>query len=39
MAYAKNGFYMPTVATVTTTVGYFLASKTGLITLESPIVY
>src|SRR5215208_4084164 len=39
MAYAKNGFYMPTVASVTTTAGYFLASKMGLITVESPVVY
>ena len=30
---------MPTVASVTTTAGYFLASKMGLITLESPVVY
>src|ERR687890_1968556 len=35
----KMVFYMPTVAAVTTTAGYFLASKMGLITLESPIVY
>ena len=35
----KMVFYMPTVASVTTTAGYFLASKMGLITLESPIVY
>ena len=39
MAYAKNVFYMPTVASVTTTAGYFLASKMGLVTLESPVVY
>ena len=30
---------MPTVAAVTTTAGYFLASKMGLITLSPPIVY
>jgi hypothetical protein len=30
---------MPTVASVTTPAGYFLASKMGLITLESPVVY
>lgn len=35
----KMVFYMPTVASVTTTTGYFLASKMGLITLESPVVY
>jgi uncharacterized membrane protein len=35
----KMVFYMPTVASVTTTAGYFLASNMGLITLESPIVY
>jgi len=35
----KMIFYMPTVASVTTTAGYFLASKMGLITLESPVVY
>lgn len=29
----KMVFYMPTVAAVTTTAGYFLASKVGLITL------
>ena len=32
-------FYMPTVAAVTTTAGYFLASKMGLITLNPPVVY
>jgi hypothetical protein len=32
-------FHMPTVAAVTTTAGYFLASKMGLITLNPPIVY
>ena len=35
----KMVFYMPTVAAVTTTAGYFLASKTGLITLNPPVVY
>jgi uncharacterized membrane protein len=35
----KMVFYMPTVSSVTTTAGYFLASKMGLITLESPVVY
>ena len=35
----KMVFYMPTVASVTTTAGYLLASKMGLITLESPVVY
>ena len=30
---------MPTVAAVTTTAGYFLASKVGLITLQPPVVY
>jgi len=35
----KMIFYMPIVASVTTTAGYFLASKMGLITLESPVVY
>ena len=35
----KMVFYMPTVASVTTTAGYFLASKMGLITVESPVVY
>ncbi len=32
-------FYMPTVAAVTTTAGYFLASEMGLITLNPPVVY
>ena len=32
-------FYMPTVASVTTTAGYFLASKMGLITLQTPVLY
>ena len=35
----KMVFYMPTVAAVTTTAGYFLASKMGLITLNPPVVY
>jgi len=35
----KMVFYMPTVAAVTTTAGYFLASKMGLITLNPPIAY
>ena len=35
----KMVFYMPTVAAVTTTAGFFLASKVGLLTLQSPIVY
>ena len=35
----KMVFFMPTVATVTTTAGYFLASKMGLITLNPPVVY
>jgi hypothetical protein len=35
----KMVFYMPTVAAVTTTAGYFLASKMGLVTLNPPIVY
>src|SRR5919199_3359797 len=35
----KMIFYMPTVAAVTTTAGYYLASKMGLITLSPPIVY
>ena len=30
---------MPTMAAVTTTAGYFLASKMGLITGNSPVVY
>jgi hypothetical protein len=30
---------MPTVFAVTTTAGYFLASKMGLITLQPPTVY
>jgi hypothetical protein len=32
-------FYMPTVASVTTTAGYFLALKMGLITTQAPIAY
>jgi uncharacterized membrane protein len=35
----KMVFYMPTVAAVTTTAGYFLASKVGFITLQPPVVY
>ena len=35
----KMVFYMPTVAAVTTTAGYFLASNVGLITLQPPVVY
>ena len=35
----KMVFYMPTVATITTTAGYFLASKMVLITLNPPVVY
>ena len=35
----KMVFYMPTVAAITTTAGYFLASKLGLITLNPPIGY
>jgi uncharacterized membrane protein len=35
----KMVFYMPTVAAVTTTAGYFLASRLGLITLNPPIIY
>jgi uncharacterized membrane protein len=35
----KMVFYMPTVAAVTTTAGYFLASKMGLVTLNPPLVY
>ena len=37
--FLKMVFYMPTVAAVTTTAGYFLASKMGLITLNPPVVY
>jgi hypothetical protein len=32
-------FFMPTVSAVTTTAGYFLASKMGLITLQPRTVY
>ena len=35
----KMVFFMLTVAAVTTTAGYFLASKLGLITLSPPVVY
>jgi hypothetical protein len=35
----KMIFYMPTVATVTTTAGYYLASRIDLITLHPPMVY
>jgi uncharacterized membrane protein len=35
----KMVFYMPTVSAVTTTAGYFLASRLGLITLHPPVVY
>lgn len=35
----KMVFYMPTVASVTTTAGFFLASKMGLITLQTPVLY
>ena len=35
----KMIFYMPTVAAVTTTAGYYLASRLGLITLQTPTVY
>jgi hypothetical protein len=35
----KMVFYMPTVAAVTTTAGFFLASKMGLITLNPPAIY
>jgi uncharacterized membrane protein len=35
----KMVFYMPTIASVTTTAGYFLASKMGLITLQTPVLY
>ena len=39
MDYAKDGFFVPTVSAVTTTAGYFLASKMGLITLQPPTSY
>jgi uncharacterized membrane protein len=35
----KMVFFMPTVSAVTTTAGYFLASKMGLVTLSPPTVY
>ena len=35
----KMVFFMPTVSAVTTTAGYFLASKMGLITLQPPTFY
>ena len=35
----KMIFFMPTVASVTSTAGYFLASKMGLISLDSPTLY
>jgi uncharacterized membrane protein len=35
----KMVFFMPTVAAVTTTAGYFLASRMGLITLNPPVIY
>ena len=35
----KMIFFMPTVASVTSTAGYFLASKMGLISLDYPTVY
>jgi uncharacterized membrane protein len=35
----KMVFFMPTVSAVTTTAGYFLASKMGLIALNAPTVY
>ncbi len=35
----KMVFFIPTISAVTTTAGYFLASKMGLITLHSPTVY
>jgi uncharacterized membrane protein len=35
----KMVFYMPTVASLTTTAGYFFASKMGLITLQTPVLY
>jgi hypothetical protein len=35
----KMVFFMPTIAAVTTTAGYFLASKMGLITLSPPVIY
>ena len=35
----KMVFYMPIVAAVTTTAGYFLASRMGLIPLNPPVIY
>src|SRR5919198_2837460 len=35
----KMVFYMPTISAVTTTAGYFLALRLGLISLNPPIVY
>jgi uncharacterized membrane protein len=35
----KMVFYMPTVAAVTTTAGYFLASRLGFISLNPPVIY
>jgi uncharacterized membrane protein len=35
----KMVFFMPAVSAVTTTAGYFLASKMGLIALNAPTVY
>ena len=35
----KMIFYIPTVAAVTTTAGYYLASRVGLITLHPPVAY
>jgi len=35
----KMVFYMPTVAAVTTTAGYYLASRIGLIILHPLVVY
>jgi uncharacterized membrane protein len=35
----KMVFFMPTVSAITTTAGYFLASKMGLITLQPPTSY
>src|SRR2546430_5301489 len=35
----KMVFYMPTVSAVTTTAGYFLALRLGLITLHPPVGY
>jgi uncharacterized membrane protein len=35
----KMVFYMPTISAVTTTAGYFLALRLGLISLNPPVVY